>query len=614
MQPKHFSIRLWTSFGFLILILLGVGFLGLNRMARTNADLQKLLKNQWTKVQESRQALHYSSLNNRVTMKIFLLTDQQEIDGLLQQRRGNSDRISQIISQLQSQIDAPREAEVLDEVRRAREPYVNSYMKALDLLLKQGKPDQARSVMAGETLAKLTVYHQAWEAFVDYQGQQMDKAGDEAQAHFQVAKELLISLLALAVLVSILTAASVIRRTMREIISRQRAEQELALQAKELVDIAARRRAEEERDRFFSLSLDLLCIAGMDGHFKRLNLAWERTFGRPIQELLSHPWLDFVHPDDHATTLAEAQKLGEGAVTLHFENRYRCQDGSYKWLAWTCVPAVAEGLIYAIARDMTEQKLAESRLREKTKLLETAIAAERTSHEALKEAQGRLVQSEKLAALGHLVAGVAHEINNPLSFTINELGDLLASCREGLVRIQQIVRDLRDFSRQESVGDVEESANLNSGIEATLNIARGQAAKHGIEIERDLAPSLQPVHCRPAKINQVILNLVLNAIDACGEKGRITVRSRNVTDGVEIQVIDDGTGIDPAIRGKIFDPFFTTKSQGKGTGLGLSISHGIIVEHGGQIRVESEPGRGSAFTVFLPLSPLDRRVQRVEGP
>ena len=420
-----------------------------------------------------------------------------------------------------------------------------------------------------------------------------------------------------------------------------------------VIDINSRKRAEEERDRFFSLSMDLLCIAGMDGYFKRLNPAWQHLLGYSTHELLSHPWLDFVHPEDQAVTVAEAEKLAEGALSLYFENRYRCRDGSYKWLAWKCVPAVGEGLIYAVARDMSDQKLAEKLLNEKNSQLEMAIDSQRKAHEALKQAQSRLVQSEKLAALGQLVAGVAHEINNPLSFVINnvavmkrdvtyvsellalyrtgdpallerdpdlhrrieayaeridlpctltELEDLIARCREGLVRIQQIVKDLRDFARQESVGDVQDWADLNSGIESTLNIARGQVARRGIEIERDLAP-LQPVTCRPAKINQVILNLVLNAIDACGDKGRIIVRSRNLAEGVEFQVIDNGSGIDPAIRDKIFDPFFTTKPQGKGTGLGLAISHGIVTEHGGQIRVHSDPAGNTVFTVFLPRSP-----------
>jgi signal transduction histidine kinase len=175
--------------------------------------------------------------------------------------------------------------------------------------------------------------------------------------------------------------------------------------------------------------------------------------------------------------------------------------------------------------------------------------------------------------------------------------------REGLARIQQIVKDLRDFARQNAIGDIQPGADLNSGIESTLNIARGTARKHKVELASDLHP-LPGVTCSPGKINQVVLNLVTNAVQACPEGGgRVTVRTRHVPDGVQIQVADSGSGIPPEIRGRIFDPFFTTKPQGEGTGLGLSISHGIISDHGGRLELESEVGVGTTFTVTLPLCP-----------
>ncbi|MGB7158966.1 MAG: ATP-binding protein, partial [Tepidisphaeraceae bacterium] len=302
--------------------------------------------------------------------------------------------------------------------------------------------------------------------------------------------------------------------------------------------------------------------------------------------------------------------------------------------------------------------------------LEKTAAAERSArveaqaaHDTLQQAQGRLVQTEKLAALGQLVAGVAHEINNPLSFVLNnvavlqrdlaavaeiirlyqsgdeslgrhdpelmkriraladgvdldytmaEVAELPMRSREGLVRIQHIVKDLRDFARQNAIGDVENGADLNAGIASTLNIARGTARKHRIELVSDLAP-LPGVTCSPGKINQVVLNLVSNAVDATPNGGRVTVRTRPLDGGVEIKVIDTGSGIDPAVRGRIFDPFFTTKPQGEGTGLGLSISHGIISEHGGRIDVDSARGAGTTFTIFLPLTPPATRVGTRDG-
>src|SRR5207249_326810 len=137
---------------------------------------------------------------------------------------------------------------------------------------------------------------------------------------------------------------------------------------------------EEVVERFFTMSLDMLCIAGFDGYFRRLNPAWERTLGYTVDELSSRPFLSFVHPDDREATIAEVNKLSQGVETISFENRYRCKDGTYKWLLWKAAPLVSQQRIYAAARDMTERKRGEEDIR---KLKEAAEAANRAKSDFL---------------------------------------------------------------------------------------------------------------------------------------------------------------------------------------------------------------------------------------
>src|SRR5205823_11986017 len=155
-----------------------------------------------------------------------------------------------------------------------------------------------------------------------------------------------------------------------------------------------------------------------------------------------------------------------------------------------------------------------------------------------------------------------------------------------------------DFARLDQA-DVHD-ADLRAGIESTLNIIAGLAKKKRVTIQQELN-GIPRVTCHPAKINQVVMNLLSNAIDACDEGGNVTVRTFRDDQSACIQVIDTGKGIEPSIRERIFDPFFTTKPPGAGTGLGLSISYGIIRDHGGRIEVDSTLGKGSTFTIKLPL-------------
>lgn len=242
----------------------------------------------------------------------------------------------------------------------------------------------------------------------------------------------------------------------------------------------------------------------------------------------------------------------------------------------------------------------------------------------LGDAQAQLVQSEKMASLGQLVAGVAHELNNPIGFVhanlqlLEELTrkiasaapgsdeaqrareavqKLLARSREGTARVKKIVEDLRTFSRVDHA-ELQE-VDLHDGIERTLSLMEPRL-KDGITVVKQYG-DLPPVRCYAGQLNQVFMNLLMNACDAMPGGGTITIRTARTDHGVRLEFCDTGPGIPPEIRSRIFDPFFTTKAVGKGTGLGLSISHGIVERNGGRIGVESTAGEGTTFSIDLPL-------------
>jgi two-component system NtrC family sensor kinase len=400
---------------------------------------------------------------------------------------------------------------------------------------------------------------------------------------------------------------------------------------------------------------DYIFVKDAENRFLINNAAHVRVLGAASQaEVLGKRDEDFFGPEVAARFHDDdAAVIRSGAAQADKEERVVQPGGEERWVNTTKVPfrdadgAVA-GLV-GIAHDITERKRAESLLRAQNELLDQSARSERQAHEALKRAQSHLVQNEKLASLGQMVAGVAHEINNPLSFvannvavlqrdlrglatmidlyrradptiaahqpdlaaelreaatrldvnyTLTNIPELLVRSREGLRRIQQIVKDLRDFARldESDLHDID----LNEGIRSTVNIILGVAKKRQVKVEMDLAP-LPRFSCYPAKINQVVMNLLANAIQASHEGDTVAVRSSHDNGAVRIQVADQGSGIPEHIRGRIFDPFFTTKPPGEGTGLGLSISYGIIQDHGGRIDLETETGKGSTFTVTLPL-------------
>ena len=359
----------------------------------------------------------------------------------------------------------------------------------------------------------------------------------------------------------------------------------------------------------FALTTDLIAIASFDGHFRRVNPSWTSAFGWTPEEMAASPWLDFVHPDDVASTITAGESLISGANLARFQNRYRAKDGTYRWLEWTAVPLVAAEQIYCIARDITVAKAAE---------------------EAKLKLERRLVVADRMVSVGTLAAGVAHEMNNPLSYVManldmvveeiralaggsasgrmKELEEMALEAREGAERVRKIVRGLKTFSRPED--ERRAVRDVRPALELAINMSFNEI-RHRARLVKDYGPA-PLIEADDARLGQVFTNLLVNAAqaipegDAEGNEIRI-VTSTDEKGRAVIEIRDTGPGIPEALRARIFEPFFTTKSVGVGTGLGLSICHNIIAGMEGEISLVSAERRGTSFRIVLPAA----RVQHL---
>jgi PAS domain S-box-containing protein len=404
-------------------------------------------------------------------------------------------------------------------------------------------------------------------------------------------------------------------------------------------DVTEKKRSEEaiaESERRYrqltEATQDAIVVADQEGRITLFNPAAERLFGYPADEVLGQN-IQMLMPPEYADrhqqgfrrylATRQAQVIGR-PVEMHG----RRKDGTTfpLELALSAINVGEQIRFLGAIRDLTER----NRIR--------AV----------------LVQNEKLASIGLLSAGVAHEINNPLAFVANNLavlerdnkglmeiltlydsllpklaevapeeaaraaqlaedvdlayirgnlGRLLTRTREGVDRVTRIVHSLRGMARTDSPRRQE--TNLPDLFENSLEIIRGRLKRRNVEVRTSYDPDSR-IHCVQTQLNQVFLNLLVNAqqaieTSACPEGGTISIVTRRQGEEMLIEVSDTGCGIDAADVSKVFDPFFTTKDVGEGTGLGLSIAHNIIRAHGGRIEVDSAPGRGTTFRIHLPL-------------
>jgi PAS domain S-box-containing protein len=356
------------------------------------------------------------------------------------------------------------------------------------------------------------------------------------------------------------------------------------------------RQKTEELDQFFNVTLDLLCIANTAGYFLRLNPAWEKVLGYSREELMEGRFFDFVHPDDLAITEEAASKLVAQGELIHFENRYRCKDGTYRFLEWAAAPAGV--LIYAAARDMTERLEVETEARQR---------------------RDELAHLARVAMMGELTASLAHEINQPLSAIMSnaqaakrflnapmpdmeEVQEIVADIVKENTRAGEIIRRMRAFLKKTKTEL--EPIDLNSVFREIVTLLNSDAVMRDVKIDLELDPLLPLVRGDRIQLQQVALNLVMNAFEALnarprGER-RVQIRTGLKDSLVLAAVTDNGTGVATEDPEKVFQPFYTTKTQG--LGMGLSISRSIIIRHQGRIWAENNPGSGTTFYFSLPVT------------
>jgi two-component system NtrC family sensor kinase len=367
-------------------------------------------------------------------------------------------------------------------------------------------------------------------------------------------------------------------------------------------EVLERTEAEQRATRILESITDAFYALDSEGRFTELNAAAERILDRTPEELLGTPFTGVVCPE----TLPCVEEVFRGVLAGEVDNemceaRVLRPSGEARLLAITATAIRDEGRVtglHGIARDVTP--LAEAQ-------------------EALRDSERQRRQAERLASVGTLIGGVAHELNNPLHAILNFAQLLLLDersedDREALEimvreaeRMAKIVADLKQIARstQEEASERGE-VDLNEVVRHVLRATEYRLRTSNIEVREDLGTDLPLVLADRAQLEQVVLNLIVNAEQAMSAHGagrRLILRTRASTQGAALHVVDNGHGIAAHQLAHIFDPFFTTKSPGEGTGLGLSLVHSIVTEHGGEIRVDSEVGTGTAFRIDWPRTP-----------
>jgi PAS domain S-box-containing protein len=377
----------------------------------------------------------------------------------------------------------------------------------------------------------------------------------------------------------------------------------------------------QARGLTWQLSPDLLGALNADGYFETSNPAWQSVLGWTEAEVARMSIFELLHPEDVEHTRAGFELTQVGQPAIGFVNRYRCKDGSYRYISWVGIPE--EGYVYCTGRDVT---------------------ADRTAQADLTAAQEALRQAQKMEAIGQLTGGIAHDFNNLLTGILGSLalvrrrlepsrGDdvprLLDAATTSAQRAATLTHRLLAFARRQSLDIRPNDINrLVLSMEDLLNRTLGERIQLGCILGKGLWPALTDAN----QLESALLNLAINARDAMPHGGRLTIETVNVElgeaytalhedvqtgDYIAVSVSDTGIGMSPETLSKAIDPFFTTKPIGEGTGLGLSVIYGFVKQSRGHLRLYSELGRGTTVKLYLPRArqdAIDLDVPQVNSP
>src|SRR5690349_4654923 len=372
--------------------------------------------------------------------------------------------------------------------------------------------------------------------------------------------------------------------------------------SKVMRDMTERNKLTEERDRFFALSIDMLCIVHLDGRFQRVNPAFQEVLGFSEEELLAISIFELLHPDDLGATLKEYERLSEGEPVTFMENRLRTKDGRYKWVAWSYFPVPEDGLAFGVGRDMTELRQIHEVLRLRATELEDA----------------NRVKDEFLAVM-------SHELRTPLTSILgwsrllqsNQLSDkekdrAIQVIQRNAEAQSKLIEDLLDVSRI-ITGKLKievQPVSFASITEGVINSLRPTVDAKQLQLETSIDPAAGPILGDPARLEQIVTNLLSNAIKFTPNGGRIDVSLAREDLCVRLEVKDTGVGIAAEHLPYIFERFRQVDSSNVrthgGLGLGLAIVDYLVRQQAGIVAAESEGlGKGATFTVEFPLTSLD---------